>query len=179
MYIENTTSTAKGLLNAASQLIASLFYIELATIPCFYASVETCLVVIRCRLPPGEALEDLACMLFRQNVSIYIWTETSAHTAFLSTEHIVQAAKQGCAYYQEFPLEVVSFKSTINVQIDGMDGLRHNLSGCPYILDDLIADQGLDCKFGFGSYTQNLASSSVLGAKIPENDQLMGILDTF
>lgn len=72
-----------------------------------------------------------------------------------------------------------SYETIIDIQIDGVDGHRRDISGCPYKFSDLFHDQGLDCHFGWSSYGQALAAARVMYETTPELEKLVNLLQKY
>lgn len=164
-------------MRVASELLASLFYIELASVPTFYSPVDTCIINIRCRIAPGQGLRELVYKLHRENIRLfYRGQKLRFSEVFLCPKEVLQAIERGGPFYRQVTIEA-SPETTIQAKIDGMDGEKHNISGCPYNVDDLICNQGLDCHFGWRSYSQGLIASRIMDNTLPEIERLVCMLD--
>ena len=129
---------------AASKLISSLFYIELATLPRFYTSPQKCTLRVLCRLQPGEALRQLLGKLVRERALLmYQGDDTHAHKERFCTEDVLRRCSSGQPFSRSFVVHALSPDTRIAVGLNYTDGRTLSLSKCPYRLKDLVADQDL------------------------------------
>jgi len=134
--------------SAAHHLFASLFYIELMDLPKFYAARERARVHLHCRVPPGPALLELVSGLYRSRAQVYYRADDSNHVSdLLVTSAALARCRTGERFARAFEIQVGSMASSIDVRIDGLGGPEY-ISNCPYELQKLVQDQGLDCVFG-------------------------------
>lgn len=153
-YDEGTSM--RFLQSTASRMLASLFYIELASIPEFCSGLSLVHLRIRCRVPPGPSLIALL-RLPLQNSQLYCWAETRDSRSSTSMKDGKQnkeplAISTSVAQYQEgfskaVTVEAKSLGSVIFVGITTKSGFEM-ISKCPYQIRNLIQDQGLNCIFG-------------------------------
>jgi hypothetical protein len=170
----------KELLPLSSRLIASLFYVEVVSVPTFYSAPDTCKALIQCRIPPGPVLYDLLAKLHRDKVRLYYRAnETYYIESLLCDESTLKRVEHNEPFRRQVFLEVVSYDTVIHILIDGPDGKRHSISCFPRTLDDLMANQGLDCHFGWRSYTQYLSASRATDEATSEVDRLVKLLNTY
>ncbi|PTB34938.1 hypothetical protein M441DRAFT_154551 [Trichoderma asperellum CBS 433.97] len=134
------------LLQAVSnQLLCHLFYIELKTMPMFYYSPEVITIVIRCRLNPGHALLDLLFRIHRLRICFYYQCdEITEMKALVCTEDVIQKCREMQPFERKFKIKVLSPTAAISIDMDGIDGEKYSISNCPYRVDHLIEDQGLN-----------------------------------
>ena len=130
-----------------NNMFARLFYVELSTTPSFYSSPEICLISVKCRIPPGQALLDLLFRLRRNGATLAYQGSDSLTCAPFCTEKHLNICRAGFPFVREIKLAAHSLDTLIKAKIN-IGEYSLNLSGCPYKLGDLIHDQGLSCCFG-------------------------------
>ncbi|UPK92157.1 hypothetical protein LCI18_003092 [Fusarium solani-melongenae] len=139
---------SRELLEAASNsLIATLFYIELNTLPSFYRGSETCTITLQCRVPPGPALLDLVYRLYRRKTRLWYGTGALDQTEIeLCTDDVVRRCRNEEPFMRELLIGVSSPGDSVTIQLQAGSG-RYYVSRCPYKIKNLIKDQGLDSPF--------------------------------
>ena len=127
-------------------ILASLFYIELAGRPQPDKVGFACRVNIRCRLLPSEPhLKMLVKRLWDRQARFYYDFEMSIPCV---DQELINAVKCGVAYSRHIEVSVRSLNDVIDFKIDGVTKRGRSISNCPYIVNDIIEDQGLHCFFG-------------------------------
>jgi hypothetical protein len=63
-------------------------------------------------------------------------------------QQLYEEARRGIAFSRYIEISVTSLSDEIDVKIDGITKIGRSISNCPYRLQTLIEDQGLDCVFG-------------------------------
>lgn len=130
----------------ADNILASFFYLELDTLPIFHRSVFVCKARICCRLTPNnKALRALTRRLKDSKARFYF--DSNQHIACIDDDSY-KAIEEGAPYYRHITFNVISLEESIDVKIDGISKRARSISNCPYIIQDLIRDEGLDCVFG-------------------------------
>ncbi|ELQ35967.1 hypothetical protein OOU_Y34scaffold00676g13 [Pyricularia oryzae Y34] len=134
-YDEGTSM--RFLQSTASRMLASLFYIELASIPEFCSGLSLVHLRIRCRVPPGPSLIALL-RLPLQNSQLYCWAETRDSRSSTSMKDGKQnkeplAISTSVAQYQEgfskaVTVEAKSLGSVIFVGITTKSGAEVKLT---------------------------------------------------
>ncbi|RSL64912.1 hypothetical protein CEP53_003875 [Fusarium sp. AF-6] len=142
----------------SNSLIATLFYIELNTLPSFYRGSETCMIRLQCRVPPGPALLDLVYRLYRRRTRLWYGAGALDQTETeLCTDDVVRCCRNEEPFMRELLIGVSSPGDSITIQLQAGSG-RYYVSRCPYkikdLIKDLIKDQGLDSSF----YTRDMQS---------------------
>lgn len=143
-------SYSTALLNSTSnRLTATLFYIELDKLPEFYRSPQICCATIYCRVPPGHALLDLLYRLHHLHTHL---TYRGDELDYISLPLIEPAALEECRggkpFRKAIEFRAYSMTTTLDVSLRSVDGSQYRISHCPYELQQLVLDQGLDCVFG-------------------------------
>ncbi|KAH8787540.1 acyl transferase/acyl hydrolase/lysophospholipase, partial [Hyaloscypha sp. PMI_1271] len=130
----------------ADNILASLFYLELDTLPTFHRSSFVCRGRICCRITPRhKALQALARRLIDTKASFYL--NSNQHIPGIDDESY-NAIEGGAAYCRNVTFNVISLDDLIDIKIDGISKRARSISNCPYKVQTLIRDQGLDCVFG-------------------------------
>ena len=130
----------------ADNLLASLFYIKLNGLPQFDRTVFVCKGWIRCRLGPShQALRALVSRLAITQARFYLDFEQAV---FCTDPESHKAVEDGGAFSRPIVFKVRSLDDFIDVKIDGITSRARSISNCPYNIDTLIKDQGLNCVFG-------------------------------
>jgi len=63
-------------------------------------------------------------------------------------EEAFEDGKRGIPFYRYIGFSVASIYDEVDVKIENMTKNAQSISNCPYELQTLIRDQGLDCVFG-------------------------------
>jgi hypothetical protein len=131
-------------------IMASLFYIELAGPPLPDKIGFASRVNIRCRLLPSEPhLKILVKQLWDRRARFYYNFGISIPCV---DYELLEDVKNGVAYSRCLDIKVSSLGDMIDVKIDGITKRARSISNCPYIVKDIIRDQGLHCFFGHKDY---------------------------
>jgi hypothetical protein len=147
MLVEFTRSyTPVHVRDFADQMIANLFYLELATDP---RLTQPVMVRARCRLQSGPGLLSLVMGLHLREAKARIRAAPSSYQeeTFVSASALGRC-RDGFDFLRTFQVEIHSLDSEIDVQIEVRQGSMISLSKCPYVVSDLVRDQGIDCVFG-------------------------------
>ncbi|KAH8745915.1 hypothetical protein F5883DRAFT_702007, partial [Diaporthe sp. PMI_573] len=129
------------------------FYVELVDQPCLASSPEICLLRLRCRVQPGQAL-SIILRKFQQSRIYFRGDEPNYYISHLLPPDVLQSINNGEPFSRIIEVMVSSRASKISVKIEGADGQRRHISGSPYPLGQLIRDQGLDCLFGKPNHSE-------------------------
>ena len=125
----------------ASKLFASLFYVELRSMPRQSSSSITCEIDIKCRVAPCPHLNAIVHEIRRQKLQIYYTASQEwLHGDFCSSnwERITAGAIDG--FSTPLVLEVASLDSLLQCEIDSpvTPGHRERISGSSYKLCELV-----------------------------------------
>lgn len=132
----------------ADNLLAALFYLELKgpELPTFDGTLFTCKGRIRCRLGPSHrALRVLASRLKETQAHFYLGFEQKLPCA---DDESYKAIECGAPFLRDVVFKVRSLEDFIDIKIDGITRRARSISNCPYKIETLIKDQGLDNYFG-------------------------------
>ncbi|KAM7192215.1 hypothetical protein V8F33_008489 [Rhypophila sp. PSN 637] len=141
---------AKDLITQISdRLISYLFYIELAALPRFDSVPQFISLRVRCRVSPGPALNDLVKKLYARQVNLfYRGDEVSYTQAPVCTSDVIEICKNSQPFLKKITISLASMRSTIDIKIGTSDSQSQSISNCPYMLEKIISEQGLDSAFG-------------------------------
>ena len=133
--------------HCTDNLIATLFYIELSgELPFFDGTLFTCKGRIRCRLgPSNRALRVLITRLKDSRAHFYLNFEQKIACA---DHELCNAIQRGAPYYRDIEFKIMSLDQYIDIKIDGITRRARSISNCPYNIETLVKDQGLDLPFG-------------------------------
>lgn len=139
-------SYTSGLLKSiASSLTASLFYLELLRVPSFYRSPDICHAVVRCRLPPGNALLSLLKKLeYEKTVLVFRGDELDYTKVALCESYAMKRCRAGKPFLREVQIKANSLNSMLDISIQVSNGDSRSMSNCPYRLDALLKAQRLE-----------------------------------
>ncbi|CZR55716.1 uncharacterized protein PAC_05604 [Phialocephala subalpina] len=130
----------------ADNLLASLFYLELKDQPTFDNSLYTCRGRILCRIGPShQALRPLANRLKTLNANFYL--DFEQRVPCMNDESHIRV-EAGGEFSCPISFKVTSLEDFIDVKIDKITMRARSISNCPYQINTLIQDEGLDCVFG-------------------------------
>ncbi|KAK4119894.1 hypothetical protein N657DRAFT_580763 [Parathielavia appendiculata] len=161
--------TADWLRQVSEKLLADLFFIEITRAPCFYSAPRILSVQLRCRVQSAPALMDLVMKLHAQQMHIYYrGDEVSYKHGALCTPALVERCKTAHSFVKEITVTVESLRSSIDIRIGRTRNEWQSISNCPYILEQLIHDQGLNGRFG-GSGRQ---PPTPPGGRVPLGNEL-------
>lgn len=133
----------------SSQLVATLFFLELVNVKSLCSLPQHCLVKLRCRLPPGSALLSLVYKLTRNKTRLYYSGSRALRgTIFLCVEETIQECQDNKDFCREIPIPIDCFDTEIRMEMDGLDGRKYHISRSPYRFGQLYEDQRLDHVFG-------------------------------
>ena len=133
------------LISVTDSLLASLFYIELAGLPLLDKVGYTCQVNILCRLLPSEPyLKTLINQLHSRGACFHYGFQKSLPCV---DQELFKEIKDGLVFSKYIETTVMSLDNVIDIKIDGTIRGR-SISNCPYIINDIITDQGLRNSFG-------------------------------
>lgn len=130
-------------------MISCLFYIELVAAPMFYSSPEIVHVRLLCRLPPGLETMKFVGFLNLQGIQIqYRGAELEWSIDSLVTTAALARCGRGETFCRVLELQVAAMDTKLDLWLSGDSIGRQSVSNCPYRVDQLVQDQGLDCVFG-------------------------------
>jgi hypothetical protein len=137
--------SSRVVLYGADRLLSSLFYIELIGVPVFDTGGFVCQVRIRCRLTPSQpALVELVDRL-RSTGACFTYETRKIKCV---NHQVYEEIKRGVAFSQHVQFDVQSLDEKLDIKIHEITRKPQSISNCPYMLQTLIHDQGLDCVFG-------------------------------
>ncbi|KAH7000879.1 hypothetical protein EDB80DRAFT_721123 [Ilyonectria destructans] len=138
-----------SLKSSTKRMLSCLFYIELMSTPMLYSSPETVCVRLLCRLPPSPEMMSLIRGLHLRSARIhYRGAEAEWAIESLVTPAILARCRRGESFSRDFEVQVSAMDSEVDVRLhDTLIG-EQSISNCPYKVEKLIKDQGLDCAFG-------------------------------
>jgi hypothetical protein len=116
--------------------------------PNFYTPSQTCHLRICCRVPPGPALFDLLVRLRHSKARLTYRGDGPRITIPLCDSALLDHCKGGEPFSLQVKIQVCSVYSAIEIKIQGLQGGPQSISHCPYRLEELICDQGLNSAFG-------------------------------
>ena len=61
---------------------------------------------------------------------------------------LLEDVKDGRSYSRPIEINIRSLGDVIDAKVDGITKRARSISNCPYIVRDIIKDQGLHCFFG-------------------------------
>lgn len=168
-----------SLKSSTKRMISCLFYVELTSTPMLYSSPEIVCVRLLCRLSPSPEMMSLIRGLHLRSTCIYYrgveaeWTVES-----LVTPEILTRCRRGESFSRDFEVQVSAMDSELDVRLRDTVIGEQSISNCPYKVERLIRDQGLDCAFGrrdhrFLCETQSTAGG-VLTAEIEKLSEELG-----
>jgi hypothetical protein len=126
-------------------LLSSLFYIELIGTPLMNAVGFFCRSQIRCRLMPSQPAFIVLIERLQNTRARFYYDDKSVPCV---NPQLYEEARRGIAFSRYIEFSVTSLSDEINVRIDRITGVGRSISNCPYKLQTLIEDQGLNCVFG-------------------------------
>lgn len=137
--------TSRAVQYGADRLLASLFYVELIGVPVFDTVGFVCQARIRCRLMPSQpALLELVDRL-RSTGARFSYENRKIYCV---NYQVYSEIRRGVAFSRHVQFDVQSLDEKVDVKIHEITQEPQSISNCPYILQTLIHDQGLDCVFG-------------------------------
>lgn len=134
------------LLSSVDALLASLFYVSLMTLPqCNEFGVLVCSIQIRCRvLPPSAAYQDLIARLRVRRARFYFDFQSIPCV----NREIIDEAERNIPFNRRVNLSFENHLPSIDIQVHGITRARTSISNCPYDIQQLVEDQGMNCVFG-------------------------------
>ncbi|KAL7908047.1 hypothetical protein GGI35DRAFT_486180 [Trichoderma velutinum] len=88
-------------------------------------------------------------------------SEPRVRKALFCTKSLLESCRNSELFSRRLKLSALSLDATISIQVDGINGNRHNISNCPYPLYKLISDQGLEAPFGSRRRRSSFSSRSI------------------
>ena len=120
-------------LSMANELISALFYVQREGIPTFYDLFPARFVLwVKCRLPAGRHLLDIAMRMRRRRVHIQFHESGQVRYFLLCTDQILEGLKNGRPLLRRLEVLLHSPRSIITVKLNGTlaTGTRE-LCSCP------------------------------------------------
>ncbi|KAH0545344.1 hypothetical protein FGG08_000643 [Glutinoglossum americanum] len=126
-------------------LLSSLFYIELIGTPLIDTVGFFCRAQIRSRLTPSQPAFMVLIERLRKVGARFYYDQKTVPCV---NRQLYGETKRGIAFSRYIEFSAASLSDEIDVKIDGITEIGQSISNCPYMLQTLIEDQGLDCVFG-------------------------------
>jgi hypothetical protein len=128
----------------ADNLISSLFYLELEDLPVFDKVQFICKAHIRCRWSSTHpAFQQLLRRMIRTGAKFYV----SGKELPCVNDDVRVAVVDGLPFQRKIEFGVLKLSDPVYISIGGIIVRPKSISNCPYIIESLIRDQGLDCPF--------------------------------
>ncbi|KAF7910009.1 uncharacterized protein EAF01_003727 [Botrytis porri] len=145
-HVQWHVSANNEIKQCADNLLASLFYIELDVLPVFDRALFVCQGRILCRLSPSSnGLQVLAARLKERRARFHL----DFHRSVLAIDSdMVIDIDAGKPFSKSIIFRARSLADLLDIKIDGIVSRQRSISNCPYVIETLIKDQGLDCEFG-------------------------------
>jgi hypothetical protein len=138
-----------SLKSVTQRMVSCLFYIELICSPALYSPPEAALVRLLCRLPHSPEMVSLVRGMFQRGTRVrYRGAEATWNTDILVTPTILARCRSGDPFSKLFEVQVSAMDTVVDVRLDDNLMGEHNISNCPYKVERLVEEQGLDCAFG-------------------------------
>jgi hypothetical protein len=148
--------------------MASSFYAEFGE-PIFWASTPaTVHLIIKCRIPPGPALNDLAMKLYSKRSQIHVRVDSDPPSSALACPRSVWAAvKKGKPFLRQVRARIGSSRSRLEIETDLLHGTgRAAISNSPC---DLAVLARISTGIRENSHAQRLnASLSLLKTELAD-----------
>jgi hypothetical protein len=138
-----------SLKSVTQRMVSCLFYIELICNPALYSPPERALVRLLCRLPPSAEMMSLVRGLSQRSTCVrYRGAEATWTVENLVTPTILARCRSGEPFLKVLEVQVSAIDTALDVRLkDNLMG-EQSISNCPYKVEKLVEDQGLDCSFG-------------------------------
>ncbi|OAQ69275.2 patatin-like serine hydrolase [Pochonia chlamydosporia 170] len=120
-------------LSVANELVSALFYIEREEIPTFYSLSPVVFVLrVKCRLPVGQHLLDVAMRMRRRKVRVRVCMQDYERSFLLCADQMWEALKKGRPFLRRLEVRLCSPKALITVKLDGtVANDTSELCNCP------------------------------------------------
>jgi len=129
----------------ARHLKAALFYFELKQDIKYVGGYYQCLGYIRCQLPMGSvSLKHLANELVDTEARFSV----NGGPKFTPNNHITSGIRKGGIFLQEIHFKVRSFQEAVNVTLVNREEDGFSISDCPFNMNFIRVQQGLNQLFG-------------------------------
>jgi hypothetical protein len=147
--------------NCADNLLAALFYLELVELPVFDRTLFACKGQILCRLGPSHrALRALASRLNETQAHFYLDFEQKVPCIDEVSYNLIDC---GGAFCRNVSFKVVSLDDSVDIKIDGLTRRARSISNCPYKINTIVQDEGLDYVFGSRNGRKRLRPRAQIG----------------
>ncbi len=160
-HVDNSVDVQR----CAENIIASLFYLELEKLPLCRRGQFICTGRILCRIGPSRlrALQTLVIRLKEQQSQFHV----DSHTAIPCVDRqVYEAVKRGQAFCRPVEFNIASLADAVDIKIDGIISRARSISNCPYILQTLIDDQGLNRIFGHMNHKRKFGGMFVAAKRV-------------
>ncbi|MAD85477.1 MAG: hypothetical protein CL912_21150 [Deltaproteobacteria bacterium] len=137
---------AELLSRSTNALLASLFYLELVGVPQLDELGHMfCRLQVRCRIAPTSRAYRILIAKLREHRSRFYFDYQSVPCV---SQQLHDEAGRGIAFSRCIEMSVPTLAHSLDVKIDGITSTSQRISNCPYRLQHLIEDEGLNCVFG-------------------------------
>lgn len=142
---EHESRSDEAVQRCADNLLASLFYVQIDEMPVLDQTLFVCKGKICCRLgPSSKALPELAYRL--KDANFYL--NFHEKIACMDDEMYQAIICDGKPYCRPIVFNVMSMEDSIDIKIEGLTARARSISNCPYKIQTLVEDEGVDCVFG-------------------------------
>ena len=139
--IQSVAVSNEAISRCADNVIASLFYLELREDGPFFDGTEfICKGQIRCRLKPSSTALQVLITRLKESKAYFCSNFEQKFPSWYS--------EQGGPYQRNIEFKITSFEDIIDIKLDGITHRSISISNCPYKIETLVKDQGLDLPFG-------------------------------
>jgi hypothetical protein len=144
-------------MSMANELISALFYVQREELPTFYGLAPARLVLwVKCRLPTGRHLLDIAMRMRRRKVHIQFHESGQVRCFLLTTDQILEALKNGRPFQRRLVVPLHSPISMVTLKLNRTLATgTSNLCSCPANLLPRI-DTSDHAKFSLKEQIDNL-----------------------
>jgi hypothetical protein len=153
-------------------MVASSLYVELEKLPDFYTVPVVFDILVKCRVPPGNALIDFLWRLQTRNSRIY-QASSKDIGVILCTVDAMEEARRGYPLMRVIQVEAMSPDTVIDLRLSTDDG---HFPICQQTLRDLGHCQSLDAAFGHPTDRTERVSSSGMRLAMMELEDLKYML---
>lgn len=138
-------------------LFASQFYLELVG-PLQIAGVGFfCRALIRCRILPSSEMYHKVVEQLRKSRARFCNDYKSIPCV---NKQLYDEAARGIAFSRYIEFSIASLSLEIDIKMNGITGQAKSISNCPYKIQTLLKDQGLDCVFGHKDHKRRYLGGS-------------------
>ncbi|KIN05217.1 hypothetical protein OIDMADRAFT_25796 [Oidiodendron maius Zn] len=145
--IKSILVSNEAISRCADNVIASLFYLELRENQLFFDGTKfLCKGQIRCRLKPSSSALQVLITRLKESKAYFCSNFEHRLDCWYSGES--EVVEHEVSYRREIEFKITSFEEFIDIKLDGITHSPMSISNCPYKIETLVKDQGLDLPFG-------------------------------